>query len=109
MMVGYTALYLGMNPHIITTILLLFLLLLSFISVDFDNFISFCQNKNNKILMAYPMNHSHILLVNSLKYLLLHLFLFNIGVLPIALIFIYFLDHAYWFYLKVLFVNEYIM
>lgn len=100
MMVSFTALYLGINEHIIATVLLLLLVLLSFQSVDFDNFISFCQNKNNKILMAYPMNYSYILLVNILKYLLLHLFIFNLGVLPFAIIFYYFLDNAYLFIFK---------
>ncbi|MEI2367722.1 hypothetical protein, partial [Niallia circulans] len=39
MMITYIALYVGINQHIIATILLFFLIIISFQSVDFDNFI----------------------------------------------------------------------
>ena len=102
MLVCYTAFYIGINQHIVATILLFILSILSFYSVDFDNYISYCQNLNNKILMAYPRNYGDILLVNSFKYLFIHLFTINVGMVPFLIIFLHSLDNPIWFIIKFL-------
>ncbi|MGD6778511.1 hypothetical protein ACQCT3_02380 [Sutcliffiella horikoshii] len=100
MLVCFTTLYVGVNQHVIATILIIILSALSFFSVDFDNYISYCQNPNNKILLAYPKDYGDILLVNSFKYLFIHLFSINLGAFPFVIIFLYSVEGTFFFIIK---------
>lgn len=89
-----SALILGVHPFFLANITIMILILISFNAVEFDNFIIYCQNDNNRILLSYPVDFKNILMATSLKYILFYLRTINLAMIPLTLIIMYYSKDA---------------
>jgi len=83
------SIYAGLKYFWLLNIIMLIMIFISFQSAEFDNFISYCQDDNKKILLSYPIDAKNNLFCIAFKNTIFHMMVINLILIPLFLVGIY--------------------